>query len=71
MGIVRKVSLSRPENEAGATWPAIAMGFFVAFGGVLFGYVAALAQLALAFLGAVLLIIETAMIPARSVEFSP
>ncbi|KAK5994898.1 Major facilitator-type transporter ecdD [Cladobotryum mycophilum] len=24
--------------EVGATWPAIAMGFFVAFGGVLFGY---------------------------------
>ncbi|KLU88301.1 high-affinity glucose transporter RGT2 [Magnaporthiopsis poae ATCC 64411] len=32
-GIVR-----RPENEAGAAWPAIAVGAFVAFGGVLFGY---------------------------------
>ncbi|KAK2685876.1 hypothetical protein QWA68_015078 [Fusarium oxysporum] len=38
MGVFRKVSLSRPEDEAGKTWPAIAMGFFVAFGGVLFGY---------------------------------
>ncbi|KAI9152256.1 Major facilitator-type transporter ecdD [Paramyrothecium foliicola] len=38
MGIVRKVSLSRPQEEAGKSWPAIAMGFFVAFGGVLFGY---------------------------------
>lgn len=28
----------RPEGEAGATWPAIAVGAFVAFGGVLFGY---------------------------------
>lgn len=32
-GIVR-----RPENEAGAAWPAIVVGAFVAFGGVLFGY---------------------------------
>lgn len=38
MGALRKASLSRPEGEAGKTWPAIAMGFFVAFGGVLFGY---------------------------------
>ncbi|KAH6884383.1 general substrate transporter [Thelonectria olida] len=38
MGVFRKASLSRPEGEAGKTWPAIAMGFFVAFGGVLFGY---------------------------------
>jgi len=38
MGIARKVSLSRPNEEAGKAWPAIAMGFFVAFGGVLFGY---------------------------------
>ncbi|CAM1501160.1 Fc.00g103220.m01.CDS01 [Cosmosporella sp. VM-42] len=38
MGVVRKVSLSKPSGEAGKTWPAIAMGFFVAFGGVLFGY---------------------------------
>jgi SP family sugar:H+ symporter-like MFS transporter len=38
MGIARKASLSRPSEEAGKAWPAIAMGFFVAFGGVLFGY---------------------------------
>ncbi|KAF4415406.1 RCO3-glucose transporter, partial [Fusarium acutatum] len=38
MEFFRKASLSRPEGEAGKTWPAIAMGFFVAFGGVLFGY---------------------------------
>lgn len=38
MGFLRKASLSKPEHEAGKTWPAIAMGFFVAFGGVLFGY---------------------------------
>lgn len=37
MGFLRKASLSKPENEVGKTWPAIAMGFFVAFGGVLFG----------------------------------
>jgi len=34
----RKASLSRPANEAGKACPAIAIGFFVAFGGVLFGY---------------------------------
>ncbi|EHA52283.1 hypothetical protein MCOR27_004608 [Pyricularia oryzae] len=28
----------RPENEAGAAWPAILVGAFVSFGGVLFGY---------------------------------
>ncbi|KAI1455595.1 hexose transporter [Annulohypoxylon moriforme] len=28
----------KPEEEAGKAWPAIAIGFFVAFGGVLFGY---------------------------------
>ncbi|KAK2687827.1 hypothetical protein QWA68_013725 [Fusarium oxysporum] len=38
MEFSRKASQSRPEGEAGKTWPAIAMGFFVAFGGVLFGY---------------------------------
>lgn len=37
MGILRKASLSKPEGVVGKTWPAIAMGFFVAFGGVLFG----------------------------------
>lgn len=39
MGFLRKASISRPAEEAGKSWPAIAMGFFVAFGGVLFGYV--------------------------------
>jgi len=38
MGALRKASLVRPRDEAGKSWPAIAMGFFVAFGGVLFGY---------------------------------
>jgi SP family sugar:H+ symporter-like MFS transporter len=38
MGILRKASITRPEEAAGKSWPAIAMGFFVAFGGVLFGY---------------------------------
>lgn len=38
MGFLRKASLSKPQHEVGKTWPAIAMGFFVAFGGVLFGY---------------------------------
>ncbi|SCO55690.1 probable RCO3 glucose transporter [Fusarium fujikuroi] len=38
MGLLSKVSLSRPQDEPGKAWPAIAVGFFVAFGGVLFGY---------------------------------
>jgi hypothetical protein len=38
MKAIRKVSLAKPSNEAGKAWPAIAIGFFVAFGGVLFGY---------------------------------
>jgi sugar porter (SP) family MFS transporter len=38
MGVLRKVSLSKPPGEAGKSWPGIAVGFFVAFGGVLFGY---------------------------------
>ncbi|KAI0399563.1 high-affinity glucose transporter RGT2 [Xylaria palmicola] len=32
------LALSKPDHEAGKTWPAIAIGLFVAFGGVLFGY---------------------------------
>jgi hypothetical protein len=39
MGFLQSLSLSRPDNEAGKTWPAIAVGMFVAFGGVLFGCV--------------------------------
>ncbi|KND87650.1 putative glucose transporter rco-3 [Tolypocladium ophioglossoides CBS 100239] len=38
MGVLRKVSLSKPPEEAGKSWPGIVIGFFVAFGGVLFGY---------------------------------
>lgn len=30
--------LSKPDDAAGAAWPAIVIGLFVAFGGVLFGY---------------------------------
>lgn len=33
-----KVSFKPPPGTAGATWPAICVGLFVAFGGVLFGY---------------------------------
>lgn len=33
------VGLKKPEGTAGAAWPAILVGLFVAFGGVLFGYV--------------------------------
>ncbi|KAI0857083.1 high-affinity glucose transporter RGT2 [Xylaria cubensis] len=32
------LALKKPDHEAGKTWPAIAIGLFVAFGGVLFGY---------------------------------
>ncbi|KAI1270437.1 high-affinity glucose transporter RGT2 [Xylariaceae sp. FL1019] len=31
-------AIARPEHEAGKTWPSIAIGLFVAFGGVLYGY---------------------------------
>ncbi|KAK0733061.1 high-affinity glucose transporter RGT2 [Lasiosphaeria miniovina] len=34
----RKIPLAKPPREAGSSWPAIAIGAFVAFGGVLFGY---------------------------------
>jgi hypothetical protein len=30
--------LKKPEGTAGKSWPAIAIGMFVAFGGILFGY---------------------------------
>ena len=29
--------IKRPTDEAGKAWPAILIGIFVAFGGVLFG----------------------------------
>lgn len=38
MGALRRVSLSKPADEVGKSWPGIVIGFFVAFGGVLFGY---------------------------------
>lgn len=31
--------LKKPDDEPGAAWPAIVVGLFVAFGGILFGYV--------------------------------
>ena len=37
--VLRKLSLVKPQEEAGKAWPAIVVGAFVAFGGVLFGYV--------------------------------
>ncbi|KAF2738660.1 general substrate transporter [Polyplosphaeria fusca] len=33
-----KFMLKKPDDVAGASWPAIVIGLFVAFGGVLFGY---------------------------------
>ncbi|KAM0465925.1 hypothetical protein ACHAPV_000873 [Trichoderma viride] len=38
MNILQRAKIPKPQDEAGASWPAIAMGFFVAFGGVLYGY---------------------------------
>jgi hypothetical protein len=32
------VMLKKPEGEAGKSGPAIAIGLFVAFGGILYGY---------------------------------
>jgi hypothetical protein len=37
MGVLKSLAFSKPEGVAGKTWPAIAVGLFVAFGGVLFG----------------------------------
>ncbi|KAI1404212.1 hexose transporter [Hypoxylon fuscum] len=33
-----RFAIRKPEEEAGKAWPAILIGLFVAFGGVLFGY---------------------------------
>lgn len=33
-----KLAVAKPNEEAGKAWPAICVGAFVAFGGVLFGY---------------------------------
>jgi hypothetical protein len=38
MGLLNTLSLTGPPEEAGKAWPAIAVGLFAAFGGVLFGY---------------------------------
>ena len=32
------LALKKPDDVAGKSWPAIVVGLFVAFGGVLFGY---------------------------------
>lgn len=31
-------ALRKPEGDPGASWPAIVIGLFVAFGGVLYGF---------------------------------
>ncbi|KAH6652475.1 high-affinity glucose transporter [Truncatella angustata] len=36
--MARRLSITKPPGEEGKAWPAICIGFFVAFGGVLFGY---------------------------------
>ncbi|KAK9772129.1 putative Major facilitator superfamily (MFS) profile domain-containing protein [Seiridium cardinale] len=36
--MARKLSIVKPSSEEGKAWPAILIGLFVAFGGVLFGY---------------------------------
>ncbi|KAM0711236.1 hypothetical protein Q7P35_001975 [Cladosporium inversicolor] len=33
-----RLAIQKPEDVVGATWPAVLVGLFVAFGGVLFGY---------------------------------
>ena len=38
------IALKKPENVAGSALPAIIIGLFVAFGGVLYGYVGPLHQ---------------------------
>lgn len=35
--MARKLSIVKPHGEEGKSWPAICIGLFVAFGGVLFG----------------------------------
>ena len=37
MAFLKSLALSRPPKEAGKTWPAVVVGLFVAFGGILFG----------------------------------
>lgn len=38
------IMLKKPEGVAGSAWPAIVIGVFVAFGGVLFGYASEIAK---------------------------
>lgn len=33
------LALKKPKDVPGRSWPAIVIGFFVAFGGILFGWV--------------------------------
>ena len=33
-----RFAIQKPQDTEGATWPAVLIGLFVAFGGVLFGY---------------------------------
>jgi hypothetical protein len=35
---VMGLMIKKPDDAVGAAWPAIVVGLFVAFGGVLFGY---------------------------------
>lgn len=37
MALLKKLALNKPADIEGKSWPAIAIGIFVAFGGVLFG----------------------------------
>jgi hypothetical protein len=37
MGFLNSMALRNADKEAGKSWVAIAIGLFVAFGGVLFG----------------------------------
>ncbi len=37
MSAIKKLPLAKPDEDAGKSWPAIAIGAFVAFGGVLYG----------------------------------
>lgn len=39
MGFLNSIALLRPKDDPGKAWPAIAVGLFIAFGGVLYGRV--------------------------------
>jgi hypothetical protein len=55
--------LKKPADEPGAAWPAIAVGLFVAFGGILFGYCLTL------LLSHTIADLSIAMTPAQSVAY--